>query len=137
MADLVSRYRIFAIRSIGREELKRVTDFSVDATKSKTRVFTTGLEQTARGIRSGPIAVNGELTIVIDAEGGNFQLPWYQMMKNNEVFAFIVMRKGAAEQIDFEVLDAEISDISDSHSAEEGESTLSISWEGIDFNGQD
>lgn len=141
MPDLVSKHRIFAIRgAIGapsRTELERVTDLSVDVEREKTKVFTTGLQQVARGMRSGPLQVSGELTIVIDAEGGNFQLPWYQMHRNNEIWSIIGMRKGQFEQIDYEILDMEIQSISDSHSAEDGESTLTISFEAIDYRGQD
>ncbi len=137
MPDLVSKHRLFLIRAAGETELTRVTDLSVDVEREKTKVFTTGQQQVARGMRSGPLSATGELTIVVDAEGGNFQVPWYEMHRNNETFSLIGMRKGQFEQIDYEVNDCEIQSISDSFGAEDGESTLTISFEAIDYRGQD
>jgi hypothetical protein len=135
MADLASRYRLFVVRASGRTEI-HATDVSLDPSKDKTRVYTTGVSQTARGMRSGKIQVSGELTFPVDVEGGKFEVPWHQMWRDNEKFALVGMRKGAVGQIDFEVLDCEVTSPGESHGAEDGESTLTVAFEALDYNGE-
>lgn len=129
MADYANNYRLFMIRAEGRVELQNVVEYSDDIEKEKAKIFTTSSPKSARGMRSGPSSGSGELTIAVDAEPGNFQVPWYKMLDSNEQFSIVKMRKGATAQIDATLLDCEITTIGDSHNPEDGESQLAISFE--------